>query len=644
MKFGSTSAIVRNRVIPALVLLAGAVISLLASSVLAQQSSPPKRILVLDWYDKDYPWNLKFDRAFHTALQEAPEGSVEHYVEYLDSNRFPGENQSLLLRDFLRRKYADRSIDVVVANSDASLDFLLKNKSDFLFPGVPVVCIAARYRLREQLGRTVNLTGLINLNAHRKTLDLALRLHPRTEQVFVISGTLEHDKRLEIQARESLQEFEGRVQITYLTDLSLEQLLANMKSLPPRSIVLHVWQQSQNEEGKILESAEMLAPIARSATVPIYAMALQRTWNLLAEEQTAGSGIVGGFVTTPEACAARAAQIALRISNGERAQDIPIENAPTVAMFDWRELRRWGINEDELPPGSILRFKELTFWQQNKARIIGVLALIGVQASLIAILLIERRRRQRARESLDRLNAELERRVARRTADLDAKTRELESFSHSVAHDLKAPLRGIDGYARLLQEHYADKLDDEGRSFLETIQASSDDMRRLIEELLSYSYIEGSRMKPDRLELFPLVEAVVEQKKHETAARSIEFVVDVDGISVVADASGLTQALRNYVDNAIKFTRDTANPRIEIGSAETTKNCRLWVRDNGVGFDMKYRERIFDMFQRLHSEEEFTGTGVGLAIVRNAMERIGGRAWAESEPGKGSTFYLEIPK
>ena len=169
-------------------------------------------------------------------------------------------------------------------------------------------------------------------------------------------------------------------------------------------------------------------------------------------------------------------------------------------------------------------------------------------------------------------------------------------------------------------------------------------MSHLIEDLLSYSHLEGSQMKPDRLELYPIVAAVVEQKKHETAGRNIEFVVDVNGISVVANANGLTQALRNYIDNAIKFTRDTANARIEIGSAETLKNCRLWVRDNGVGFDMKYRERIFDIFQRLHCEEEFAGTGVGLAIVRKAMQRIGGRAWAESEPGKGSTFYLEIPK
>jgi hypothetical protein len=313
-------------------------------------------------------------------------------------------------------------------------------------------------------------------------------------------------------------------------------------------------------------------------------------------------------------------------------------------MFDWRELKRWGISEDRLPPGSIVRFKEPTFWEQYKWRIIGVLTLIALQASLIAILLIERRRRQRAKEALDRLNAELEQRVRERTAALDAKSRELETFAYSVAHDLKAPLRGIDGYSRLLLEDHAGKLDDEGRSFLHTIHASTEEMGRLIEDLLTYSRLERQEMIPDRLELRPLIAAVVEQKQHEVAGRGIDFVLEVNGGTAVADARGLAQALRNYLDNAIKFTRDAATPRIEVGAQENEHGCRIWVRDNGVGFDMKYHDRIFEIFQRLHRDEEYTGTGVGLAIVRKAAERMGGRAWAESEPGRGATFYLEIPK
>jgi signal transduction histidine kinase len=212
---------------------------------------------------------------------------------------------------------------------------------------------------------------------------------------------------------------------------------------------------------------------------------------------------------------------------------------------------------------------------------------------------------------LAQLNTELEERIAARTAALDAKTRELEAFAYSVAHDLKAPLRGIDGYSRLLLEDHKDQLNDEGRSFLNTIQASADEMNQLIQDLLDYSRLERRELNPHRLELPPLVKAVVEQ---------------------------------NYIDNAVKFTRDVPVPLIEVGSRETPGGCQLWVRDNGIGFDMKYHDRIFNIFQRLNHSEDYPGTGIGLAIVRKAMERLGGRAWAESEPGRGATFYLEIPQ
>jgi signal transduction histidine kinase len=317
---------------------------------------------------------------------------------------------------------------------------------------------------------------------------------------------------------------------------------------------------------------------------------------------------------------------------------------PSVSMFDWRELMRWGISEKQLPPNSVVRFKEPSFWELYRGRIIFAVSLITLQALFIALLLFERKRRQRAKEELDQLNTELEARIAARTAALNAKSQELETFAYSVAHDLKAPLRGIDGYSRLLIEDHQEKLDEEGRMFVETIHKSSEEMSQLIEDLLDYSRLERREAQTGRVELRPLVEEAVLQKKREIRDRQIEFVVDVNGGSVLADASGLSQSLKNYLDNAIKFTRDTPHARIEVCSKETDTSCLLWVKDNGVGFDMKYHDRIFAIFQRLNRGEEYPGTGIGLAIVRKAMERMGGRAWAESEQGKGATFYLEVPK
>jgi len=480
---------------------------------------------------------------------------------------------------------------------------------------------------------TPGITGVLAATTAKETLDVALRLNPDTEQVFFVSGTPERDKRFETIARQQFEGYESKVRITYLTDLPLDQLIATTKTLPARSIIFYGWQQAIRH-GKLLETWETLSAFAPSASVPIYG------WSSIC----VGNGLVGGYVSGSETNGKAIGELTVRVLRGERAADIPFTIAPAVFMFDWRQLRRWQINEDQLPAGSIVLFREYTFWQRYKWRIVGISAVFVLQTLIIALLLFERRRRRRAKEALDRLNAELEQRIATRTAALNSKTKELETFAYSVAHDLKAPLRGIDGYGRLLLEDHSEQLDDEGQMFLKTIHESTQEMSQLIDDLLEYSRLERRDFHSDQFQLGPFVSAVVEQKKRETSNNGIEFVVNVNGGVIVADRNGLTQALRNYLDNAVKFSSKATNPRIEVGSQETAKNYLVWVRDNGVGFDMKYHDRVFAIFQRLNRTEDYPGTGVGLAIVRKSMERIGGRAWAESRPGEGATFYLEIPK
>lgn len=603
------------------------------ADTLAQQTSTPKRVVVLYWYDKNFIGHIRWDQGFQSVLQAAPKGSIEYYPEYLEANRFPGENQSQVLRDYLKQKYAERPIDVVVAQSETSLDFLVKYKDD-LFPHAPIVFYSATRPKPETLAGRPNVTGVIVFGGFKKTVEAALKIHPQTEQLFVISGDLEHDKRFENTARNELKSFEGRLKINYLTDLSPAALRATTASLPERSLILHVWQQALDEQGKLLESVDVLSMISQSTSAPIYGMS----------SPLIGRGLIGGYVYTPEAGAARVAEMVRQIAGGQPARAIPIESVHTIPMFDWRQLQRWQISETQLPPGSIIQFKEPTLWQQYKWRILGVLGVLLLETSLITFLLVERRRRRRAKDALDRLNAELEMRIESRTAALNAKSRELESFAYSVAHDLKAPLRGIDGYSRILLDEYSEKLDASGRTFLQTIQDSTDEMNQLIDDLLTYSRLERRELKTDRIELAPIVNALIDEKKRDATARPIDFVVNVNGGTVLAEANSLGQSLRNYLDNAIKFTSRTSTPRIEVGAKESERSCLVWVQDNGIGFDMKYHDHIFDIFQRLNLSDEYPGTGIGLAIVRKAMERMGGRAWAESTPGRGATFYLEIPK
>jgi PAS domain S-box-containing protein len=358
-----------------------------------------KRVLVLYWYNKDFSSNVIFDRSFQTVLKSAPAGSIEYYTEYVESNRFPGENQSEALRDYLRQKYASRTIDVVVAVSDVPLEFLLKYR-DNLFTQTPIVFVAIeRPATNEPFGP--GLTGIVLGSGYKKTLDLALRLHPRTKQVFIISGTLNHDKKYETLCREEFQGLDSGISINYFTDLSVDELIFKTKRLPERSVVLYIWQQSQNEQGQLLESADVLTAIAPSTTAPIYGVA---NWQV-------GQGIVGGYLRTFEADGTRAAEIALQIANGARAQDIPIESVTRVPIFDWGELHRWGINENLLPSDSVIQFRKKSFWDLYKWQITAVCLLVVAETLLIFTLLWQKKRR-RAAETVLLESEERFRRVA----------------------------------------------------------------------------------------------------------------------------------------------------------------------------------------------------------------------------------------
>lgn len=249
---------------------------------------------------------------------------------------------------------------------------------------------------------------------------------------------------------------------------------------------------------------------------------------------------------------------------------------------------------------------------------------------------------RQAEENLRTINASLEQRVAERTAELETLNQSLESFVYSVSHDLKAPLRGIDGYSQLLQEDYAQLLDDDGRFFVANIRAGVERMGQLIDDLLAYSRMDRRKLDRQAVDLAVLVEQVLREKADDIAAGGVEIVTDVSPVRVQADSDGLSLVMRNLLENALKFSAKADRPRVDIRFRPAGGQVIVEVADNGIGFDMMYHERIFEIFQRLHRLEDYPGTGIGLALVKKAMERMGGKVWAESEPGRGARFYLQL--
>lgn len=244
---------------------------------------------------------------------------------------------------------------------------------------------------------------------------------------------------------------------------------------------------------------------------------------------------------------------------------------------------------------------------------------------------------QKAEGRIGQLNGELEENLTR----LQAVNKELESFSYSVSHDLRAPLRVIGGYSKILLEDYAEKLDDDAKRLLGVIDNNAARMDKLIEDLLQFSKLGKTELTKSIIDSEALVRLIVGElstsMNHSAEVRLLPLV------NVSGDSALLSQVWINLISNAIKYSSKTLNPVIEIGCRQTSQEVIHWVKDNGAGFDMKFVENLFGVFQRLHKRDEFEGTGIGLALVQRIITRHGGRVWAEAKVNEGATFYFSLP-
>jgi PAS domain S-box-containing protein len=365
----------------AVVLAAGAAGAPLA----AADPCPPKLVVVVYPNESDgAPGTHLVDRAIRAAAAAAP-GRVEVRNEYVDASRLGDAGFQAAQAEFLRRKYAGRKVDVVVAGLASGLDFVLARRAD-LFPGAPVVYVAVEER--ELRGRALppDVVGVPVRRDVAGTLDLALRLHPGTRRVAVVAGASDYDRFWEAEARRAFAPYAGRVEFDFLVGLPMPDLLDRVAALPPGSVIyyLHIF---RDGAGRSFIPAEALEQVAARATAPVYGHV----------DTYVGHGVVGGRVFSFAAEGGNAARLALRLLAGERPDALP-PSAPdaTADLFDGRELRRWGVAEAALPAGAEVRFREASFWAAYRWQIVGAGAVCGVQAVLIAALLAQRVKRRGA--------------------------------------------------------------------------------------------------------------------------------------------------------------------------------------------------------------------------------------------------------
>ena len=360
----------------------------------------PKKVLIFSSDDQFIPAITLVNQAIRTTMKNGSPSQVQFFYEAQDSFRIATEKYEGELVGLLRRKYDGENIDLIYVLGPPALRFLLKHQGE-LFSDTAMVFVVPDQRRVMNLSLGSNVTGVSGKIELKPTLDVALALQPQTQRVVVVAGKASLDNAMVEQAHEEFRAYEGKVEFIYLTGLPIGELRNKLAELPEKSIVFYL-SISSDDAGKFYTNPEVLALLAPSANAPTYGTS----------QTLMGAGMVGGRLIDYEAIGTRAAEMGLRILAGESPQNIPSQVVPNTTMFDWRQLRRWGIDESRLPAGSEVRFRQLTFWEQYKWRIIGVVSLCILEALLIIWLLISRSRRREAESESERLArvAEAERR------------------------------------------------------------------------------------------------------------------------------------------------------------------------------------------------------------------------------------------
>ncbi len=598
------------------------VLGTLALSEAAAQDR--KKVLLLYDEDKDFPGLAVLNRSLRASLESELGNAVEFYSESLNLSQFEAPGYDALLADYYRRKYTGKPLDLIVAVMEPSLNFLVRHR-EALFPGVPIVFCGIDTATFE--GRTLgnNVTGVLMRREFAPTLEIALRLQPRTRNVFVVGGSSTFDRYLQSLVRRDLQPFADRVSITYLFGLPVDALLKAVSSLPPDSVILYVTVFTDGA-GLGFVPHEVVSSVATAANAPVYVFV----------DQFVGRGAVGGNVYSLETHGSQAAELGLRILRGATPVSLPIrELGAQTNMFDARQLRRWGLDEARLPQGSVIHHRTASVWELYRWYIVGVIGVVVTQSALIAGLLLARARRQRAEAEIRRQREELAH-VLRVTT--------LGELTSSLAHEISQPLGAIMTNAqaanRLLGRRPSE-IKEVGEA-LTDIAADAKRASQIIRRLRTL--VRKEHVDPVAVDVNVLIQNVVDLLRADMLARliNVRLVLGEAIPPVLGDPVQLEQVILNVVVNACEATGATEKGQRAI-TIETSQpepgRLAVEVRDTGVGVKETEHERIFEHFVTTKPK----GLGMGLAISRSIVAAHGGRIWATTNADRGLTMHIELP-
>jgi len=583
----------------------------------------PFRVMILRNTSQYVPAAIIQDRGMRDAFSALKTRNVELFIETMDTLWFERSEIEPEFLSLFRKKYGNRKIDLLIAAGADALD-IAQRLREVVLRGVPIVF----YNIAEDAlrGRAIqpDIAGVVLRFDLPGTLALAMRLQPDAKRIVVVSGTSPYDRNWLRRAREALRAYEGRLEVSYWSGQPLQQLLENLRRLSPDTMVLYL---AFSDDGSRhnYSPADVAKWIAAASAAPVYGVL----------DSYLGQGIVGGVFPSFESHGRLAGQLALRVLFGEKPENIAVQSSPlAVANVDWRELRRWGIDGKRLPPGSIVQFRQLTFWEQYQWYIIAALAIMALQAVLITDLLLERARRRRGETDLQR-NREQLAHVTRVST--------MGELAASLAHELNQPLTAILSNAQAAQR------------FLNAKPADLKEVDEILKDIVTDNKRAGevirrmrALVKREELDLAPInivsvINDVVQLVHSDGILRNIRVEIECqDGLpSVRGDRVQLQQVVLNLLINAFDAMKEAIATERNVKVRAQTNGAgtvEVSVRDHGTGLTSDELARIFQPFYTTKRE----GLGMGLPISRSIIEAHGGRLWAENNADRGATFHFTV--
>jgi signal transduction histidine kinase len=566
-----------------------------------------KSVLVLHTYPLHTAFRLPFDSRLAQVVRQNAPGAVDLYFETLEPNRFPGEAHAILFRDYLRQKYADRKIDIVITVWDRALSFALAHR-DVLFPEASIVALLTK---AQSFSADIPITTIWSGNHVGDSARLALTFHPGTRRIAIIDSTLESNDDVQEESRKQLEPLRDRLEIIYLKDLPLAELLSRIEALPADTI-LFLTRQGIRTPNQPMDNIEALHEIARVARVPTYG----------ATDRLVGEGLIGGWVLSSEEDATLVAETALRIARGTPVRDIPSREGVKLLMFDWRQLRRWGVPDALLPPGSDVRFREYTFWDLYGRYAFTALAVIGGQAALIAGLLIHRARRRRAEQAL-----------RENEADLRASHQEIKTLAGRliVAQEAERARIGRDLHDDVGQKLALLNIDVTQLDRLTRLEHNETSVHiRQIAQLTSMISNDvqnvSRQLHPGQLQLLGLV-PTLRQLCRDMSMQYQPMAIEFEDEQVPRDlAPDVALCVYRVVQEALhNIVKHSGATRAVVRLAYADQVLNLEVTDTGHGFPEKKR------------------AGLGLLSMRERVHFLGGQFTIVSTPGFGTQITAQIP-